>query len=288
MRTSLKRVAGIGFACTVLIGAGLQAGSGNAITADQRFVAAAAQPRFVFADSFETGTAPAQPPWSHRNPPPQNQATCTHEAEEPFKRSRSRSTDAVAPVAGGTLRLLVKRRKCADGTYVHRTGQIGTEGTYHLDPALSSRWVVSARIRMPKTSGNFAALWTRSVAGAGNPNEVDIIESFGIEARCRLHTNFYPSYDTHEGERKVCLDGRAGVPTRPWAAFHTYTMVWKPGVSTVIKIDGTKVHEFGPGATPDNLSFVILSNLLNDGKQVRGASASESDMHVEWVRAVGY
>ena len=49
-----------------------------------------------------------------------------------------RSTDAVAPVAGGTLRLLVKHRKCADGTYVHRTGQIGTEGTYHLDPSLSS------------------------------------------------------------------------------------------------------------------------------------------------------
>jgi len=57
----------------------------------------------------------------------------------------------------------------------------------------------------------------------------------------------------------VCLDGRTGVPTRPWAAFHTYAMVWKPGVSTVIRIDGTKVHQFGRRATPDNLSIVRSS-----------------------------
>ena len=294
MRTPLLRIAGVGIAGTALLVGGLTSTAGTAAPAAPRAASsdraerAAAAPRFVFTDSFGTGTAPAQPPWSHRNPPPQNTTTCTTRATEPFKRSRSRSTDAVTPVGGRELRLLVKRRRCADGSHVHRTGQIGTENTFHLDPALSRRWVVSARMKVPKTSGNFSALWTRAVSGAGNPNEVDIVESFGADAACPLRTNFYRTYETDGFKRQVCLSTRAGVPRRPWAAFHTYTMVWRPGVSTVIKIDGRKVYEYGRRATPDNLSFVILSNLLNNGKRVRGGTAAQSDLEVAWVKALGY
>lgn len=295
MGISLRRTAGIGLTCTALLAGGLAgptsgtaAASPDAATVSAPTGRVAAAPRYVFKDSFGSGSAPSPTWWSHRNPPAVNQETCSTKAQVPFKRSRSRSIDAVTPVSSGELRLLVKRRKCADGTYVHRTGQIGTEGTFHLDPALSNRWVVSARLKMPRSSGNFSSLWTRAVSGAGDANEIDIVESFGAAAGCPLKTNFYRNYGTNSFKRQVCLSGRKGVPSRPWADFHTYTMVWRPGVSTVIKIDGRKVYEFGRRATPDNLSFVILSNLLNDGKRVRGGTTSTRDMEVAWVKALGY
>ena len=295
MDSSLRRLAGIGLTCTALLATGLAGPTAGTATASPDTgagsasgVRVAAAPRYVFKDSFSSGSAPSPTWWNHRNPPAVNQETCTTRAQVPFKRSRSRSTDGVAPVSSGKLRLLVKRRKCADGSHVHRTGQIGTENTFHLDPALSNKWVVSARLKMPRSSGNFSSLWTRAVSGAGDANEIDIVESFGAAADCPLKTNFYRNYGSNSFKRQVCLSGRKGVPTRPWADFHTYTMVWRPGVSTVIKIDGRRVYEFGRRATPDNLSFVILSNLLNDGKRVRGGSTSTRDMEVAWVKALGY
>ena len=155
---------------------------------------------------------------------------------------------------------------------MHYSGHIGTEGKVAMVPGTASVFTLSARIKMPKTSGNFASLWTRTVSGGGPPQEIDVIESFGVRAACRLKTNYYPTYDPGAPVRQVCLDGRRGVPAKPWAGFHTYTAVWRPGVSMTIKIDGRRVHEFKEANTPTLPQFVILSNLIND----RARSAARS------------
>jgi hypothetical protein len=244
---------------------------------------AAKATRFLW-DDFGSGSHPSPTYWSHRNYPAVNQGTCKRNATEPYKRSRSRSNNSVAKVGGGNLRLLAQERPCKNRPKrsMHYTGQIGTEGKIAMVPGTASVFTLSARIKMPKTSGNFASLWTRSPGGAGDPQEIDVIESFGFRAGCKLRTNYYPRYDTDAGEKSVCLDGRRHVPARPWNAFHTYTAVWRPGVSMTIKIDGHKVHKFGKRYTPTLPQFVILSNLLNDKASIRGKK-SGSSMVVAWV-----
>ena len=245
---------------------------------------AAKATRFLW-DDFGSRGHPSTARWSHRNPPAGYRGNCKKGPEHAYKRSRHRSNNSVAKVQGDNLRLLAQERPCKDRPrrVMHYSGHIGTEGKVAMVPGTASVFTLSARIKMPKTSGNFASLWTRTVSGGGPPQEIDVIESFGVRAACRLKTNYYPTYDPGAPVRQVCLDGRRGVPAKPWAGFHTYTAVWRPGVSMTIKIDGRRVHKFGAANTPTLPQFVILSNLINDKSKIRGKK-SGSTMTIAWIR----
>ncbi len=169
---------------------------------------------------------------------------------------------------------------------LYRSGHVGTESTFGL--ATTSPWRIQARIKFPESQGNHASLWTRAI---GLPqDEVDIAETFGVRSGCPLKTNFYADYDdATPGDKQVCLSGRKNVPKRPLKGFHFYRADIFPGNKAVIYVDGRKVFKFGTAHTPDLSSFMILSNLVNDGSKKRGTfgrkrvSGKHTLMSVDWV-----
>jgi hypothetical protein len=252
---------------------------------------AAADWTMIFNDEFSGGPHPDSTLWVHRNPPQDYRTTCRRNGSHPeFTRNRNTSNKSVAQVSGGYLRLLVHKHRCTSGAnkgkILYKSGHIGIRGAqWFMDP--SHRWKIQARIKFPKSSGNHAALWMRGVA-ADPPQEVDIAESFGVRAGCKLWTNYYPSYAAGAPKKQVCLTKRTDRAKKPWM-WHFYKAIWVPGHATRIYIDSHLVHTFDAGHTPSVTEVAILSNLVNDppaGQSNRFIRPGDvpSSMKVDWIR----
>ncbi len=244
----------------------------------------------IFNDEFSGGPHPDSTLWMHRNPPQDYRTTCRRSGSHPdFTRNRNTSNNSVALVSGGYLRLLVHKHRCTAGVnkgkILYKSGHIGVRGAQWFMGA-DRRWKIQARIKFPKSSGNHAALWMRGVTDP--PQEVDIAESFGVKAGCKLWTNYYPSYAVGAPKKQVCLSKRTQRAKKPWT-WHFYKAIWVPGQATRIYIDSHLVHTFDSAHTPSVTEVAILSNLVNDpppGHRNRFIQPGDvtSSMKVDWIR----
>jgi hypothetical protein len=230
---------------------------------------------------------------------------------------------------------------CPDGRRLRTSGHVGTERRLF---GSGKRYVFAARVKMPSTAGNYAAFWIRGVGPTTKKStaryshyedqgEVDVVESFGADpsASCAgsgdleangvtrpdwsgLQANMYFNFHAAVGGYKHCLSREevARVPgmaeRAAWDDYHVYSVEWAPDEYYRIRWDGVVVKTFtGEDYTSRRASYLILSNLIGDGKETyRGpdsqlyvtrdgheydpgpaylTQADASAMKVDWVRA---
>ena len=266
-----------------LLGAGAGVSTATASATPTERTAQSAKWHLHFKDKFngtELGSA-----WSHKNAGASDRDTCKFTSPNTdFSRNRNSSNGSVVKVHDGKLYLHARKKKCANGKVLWKSGALTTYGTMHMENALT--WRITARIKFPKSSGNHAALWSLAVnpAAPTGPQELDMAESFGSEAKlCGGHTwlNYYWIYNDPAAQVKKCMRHS---PT-PWSGFHTYKVLWKGGKYARVYIDGVKRGELTGSQVPNTPEYLLLSNLVNDGKKVspRGSRTMVVDsIKTEW------
>jgi beta-glucanase (GH16 family) len=249
--------------------------------------------RTAFLDQFSTFSEK----WQHR-PSTAESRKCS-----------SVGDPRAATVAGGTLRLTVKRDpdRLGDACVVSLNGTKynvghylnGQVGTGHI-PHAFTRGVFAARIKFQRNRGQHGSFWLQPVNKQtirGNPQasgaEIDIVEFFGRGYERGGLASFLYNYGYLDAQGSpVKVGGMAPKATRMlnstdawWKNYHVFSLEWTKNMY-IFRVDGREHFRTKRGISGID-EYLILSLLSSDWELAQAKKLGMQPggtMHVDWAR----
>jgi hypothetical protein len=193
-----------------------------------------------------------------------------------------------------------------NGGRLHVKARDRTTCEYYHDKVYgpTGRYIFAAKMKLPRTRGNFNSFWVRHAAGQIY-NELDIVESFGEidqpnnpcgdgdvtstsgKGWFGMQNVFYSSAVPKVG-RVHCFGKKQMASLTPYDDdFHVFSLDWQPGDHATFSMDGVETASFGAGAALAGAIQISLTNFFTPKvaageAEIRGPGSS--DLVVEWVK----